>query len=87
MIVSRHEISVLPMELDSVRAVIAALGGIRAVSEMTGRDYRTVSAWQARLHCFPPQFYVAMRAALAVQGNTAPHRLWQMVELEDAQTP
>lgn len=67
-------------QLETAREVIAALGGLDAVSELTGRKYGTVSAWQVRFNRFPPELYALMTAALEKTGATAPKSLWSQVE-------
>ena len=68
------------MVIRTVREVIEALGGLAAVARLTGVETGTVSAWQARLGYFPARTYVAMTAALAERGCSAPLALWKMVE-------
>ncbi len=64
--------------LKTVREVIEVLGGLQAVADLCGVNYRTVSGWQARFEAFPPKFYVVMTAALAGRGLSAMPALWGM---------
>lgn len=69
--------------MDNAREVIAALGGLDAVSALTGRKYVTVSAWQTRIGRFPPSTFVMMTEALAAGGYTAPESLWGQIGRAD----
>jgi hypothetical protein len=65
--------------LTTTNEVIEALGGIRAVADLTGRKYPAAwhwSTWKA----FPSDTYVVMTEALRAAGKTAPDSLWGMVE-------
>ena len=65
--------------LDSVDAVIAALGGRMAVAELTGRSPQQVTNWRASGSISPTTFLVMTRA-LAALGQRAAPRLWRMDE-------
>lgn len=66
--------------IESAREVIDALGGIKAVSALTGRKTTTVSAWQAKFDGFPPNTYILLTSALALKGFAAPAALWGQIE-------
>jgi hypothetical protein len=68
------------MHFENARDVITALGGLEAVSLLTGRKYGTVSAWQTRFNSFPPELYVIMTEALEKIGASAPMSLWRQIE-------
>lgn len=68
------------MELTSAREVIDILGGLKAVSELTGVTTITVSAWQTRLETMPAKTFVVLTSALEKRGHTAPPSLWGMIE-------
>lgn len=65
--------------LKTTAEVIEALGGVRAVAELTNRRYSAAHNWK-KFKTFPPDTYVAMQAALASYGLKAPARLWRMVK-------
>lgn len=67
------------MQLTSTQAVIDALGGVKAVAELTGRDYDAAWNWKKFPH-FPPDTYLVLTGALESNGHTAPPSLWRMVE-------
>lgn len=83
-------------ELDTVDAVLDALGGVSAVAELTGDfygsdkegrskfkhgAYPTVHLWK-QTGAFPPKTYVLLITALAERGYTAPPLLWKMIPVE-----
>lgn len=68
------------MSLGTVREVVDALGGLKAVADLTGVDPGTVSAWQTRIGSFPARTYLVLTAALEERGKTAPAGLWRMAE-------
>ncbi len=68
------------MILDTARDVIAALGGLRSVAELTGRSYVTASSWQSRIGKFPARTHSLLIAELFRRGHTAPASLWGMLE-------
>lgn len=64
--------------LNSVEAVISALGGVKAVQELTRRASESaVPNWKLR-KSFPSNTYAVMKAALKAKGCTAPDHLWGM---------
>ena len=65
------------LELTTTNAVIDALGGTRAVAELTGRGQSAASNWRNHPR-FPPNTYLAMTTALAAKGFFAPAWLWDM---------
>jgi hypothetical protein len=85
------------IELDSVDAVLNALGGVSAVAELTGdfygsaskegprkfkhEAYPTVHYWK-QTGAFPPKTYVLLIRALEERGYTAPPSLWKMIPAE-----
>lgn len=66
-------------ELDTVDAVIEALGGRMAVAELTGRLPQQVTNWRAA-GTFSPTTFLVMTTALAAIGRRAAPRLWRMDE-------
>ena len=66
------------LTLTTERDVIAALGGIQAVAELTGESYGAVCNWLSR--GFPARFYAIMTDALAAKGIAAKRVLWGQVE-------
>lgn len=74
-----HETPQLPEMLTSVDAVIRALGGTRAVMELTDAKFpQTVNNWRA-LDRFAANTYVVLTDALTEAGATADPRLWGMI--------
>lgn len=65
--------------LDTVDAVIEALGGLKAVSNVTGRSPQQVSNWRAAGR-FAPTTFLTMTAALEARQLRAAPRLWRMDE-------
>jgi hypothetical protein len=67
--------------LNSISEVIEALGGVKAVAELTGRtgSPSAVPNWRAR-NSFPTDTYAVMKAALRAKGASAPGELWKMPE-------
>lgn len=65
-------------ELDTVSAVVDALGGTKAVAALTRRKWDSaVSNWKTE-NAFPTTTYSILKAALEAKGKTAPDRLWKM---------
>ena len=67
------------LKLTTTEQVIYALGGTRAVADMTGRKYNAAHNWLGFDH-FPPNTFLLMQAALEERGLTAPASLWKMME-------
>lgn len=67
------------VNLTTTADVIDKLGGVRAVADLTGRDYDAAWNWKKFPH-FPPDTYLVMTRALRQQGHDAPPSLWRMVE-------
>jgi hypothetical protein len=66
--------------LASIEEVIAELGGIKAVAELTKRaSPSAVPNWKAR-KAFPTDTYAIMKSALAAKDAAAPGDLWRMPE-------
>jgi predicted SpoU family rRNA methylase len=65
--------------LETVDAVIEALGGPMAVVRLTGRSRQAVTNWRAAGAFSSPTFLV-MTTALAAAGLSAAPRLWRMDE-------
>lgn len=55
-----------------------ALGGTRAVADLTGRTYPAAFNWRS-FQTFPADTYVVLTAALRDKDLTAPDSLWGMV--------
>lgn len=65
--------------LNTTREVTAALGGTKAVANLTGRKYTAAANWLLESKAqFPPNTFVALNAALAAIGKSAPASLWGM---------
>lgn len=64
--------------LESTSAVIQALGGLRAVSALTGARYKLVSGW-GRDDTFPARYFLVMTHALRRRRLNAPPALWGQV--------
>lgn len=62
--------------LRTVEAVFKALGGISAVSELTGYRYQAVWNWKWR-NRMPAEVYPVITSALADAGRTAEQRLFR----------
>lgn len=65
--------------LRTAEAVFEALGGVRAVAELTNSTYAAAWNWR-KLGSFPPRFYTVMAAALTEKGFGASETLWRMSE-------
>lgn len=71
--------------LTTTRDVTAALGGIKAVANLTGSKYSAAANWvQESKAQFPAKTFVVLSAALAAVGKSAPPSLWGMKIPEDA---
>lgn len=62
--------------LTKAREIVEYLGGIDAVCDLTGRDYKTVYHWIGVNGTFPAALYDLMTKALKKRGFTAPPTLW-----------
>lgn len=69
-------------ELSTAQQVFAALGGVRAVADITGRKYPAAFNWKMSGK-FPPNTFVAMQEALRDRAYVAPDSLWGMVPAND----
>jgi hypothetical protein len=67
-------------QLTKARDIVQYLGGVEAVCEMTGRDYKTVYHWTGRMGTFPARYHDMMTKALKKRGFTAPPALWNQEE-------
>ena len=65
------------MSLSTTREVIDALGGNRAVAEITGCTPKAVSNWRKQTR-FPAHTYIAISEALRRGGLTVAPKLWPM---------
>lgn len=65
--------------LDTVDAVIEALGGTTAVVRLTGRSRQNVTNWRAN-GWFSSATFLVMTTALDAAGLRAAPRLWRMDE-------
>ncbi len=63
--------------LESPESVVLALGGVRAVGEMTGVKPSTVYNWCHRDR-FPARTFLSFRAALLERGYEPDPKLWGM---------
>lgn len=64
--------------LATTTAVMQALGGIQAVSTLTGSGYKATENWN-RFKTFPSRYFLVMTWALHKKGLSAPPELWGMV--------
>lgn len=62
--------------LRTTDAVIEALGGNRAVGDLTASNAKAVSNW--RNSKFPAWTYLSINKALDAIGKSAPDNLWKM---------
>ena len=72
--------------LETTAAVIAALGGYREVSALTGASYKNVWPWRCA-KTFPSRYFLVMTWALKRKRLSAPPSLWGQVttaEMEKA---
>jgi hypothetical protein len=72
--------------LETTGEVMDALGGVGAVSALTGARYKTVWPW-ADGKTFPSRYFLVMTWALKRKRLTAPPSLWGQVmtaEMEKA---
>ncbi len=65
-------------ELSTADEVIEALGGVRAVAELTHRTYPAAYNWKM-FGRFPPNTFATMQEALRKRERVAPKSLWGMV--------
>ncbi|WP_210161820.1 hypothetical protein [Bradyrhizobium japonicum] len=65
--------------LETVDAVIEALGGRLKVADLTNRLPQQVTNWRAA-GTFSPTTFLVMTTALAATGRRASPRLWRMDE-------
>ena len=63
--------------LRTTNEVIGALGGYRAVINLTGTSPQVVTNWKNQ-DTFPARFFVLMDAELRKRGYRAPASLWGM---------
>jgi len=64
-------------DLGTTKAVIEALGGLKAVADITGSKYSAVGNW-ATYGKFPARTFVVLTDALRSTGRQAPPSLWGM---------
>lgn len=65
-------------DLRTTDSVIRALGGLRAVSALTGAKYKLVSGW-GQSRTFPSRYFLVMAFALHRKRLNAPPELWGQV--------
>lgn len=65
--------------VETVDAVIEALGGNADVATLTGRLPKAPSNWRSQGY-FPPNTYLVLTGALLQTGKRAPASLWRMTE-------
>ena len=71
-------------ELQTVAEVVEALGGNRAVAELTGKESDSaVANWKKR-GSFPAKTYLILKPELEARNITAPDSLWGMAQAEEA---
>lgn len=64
--------------LETTAEVMAALGGVEAVSALTGSRYKTTWGW-SQGQTFPSKYFLVMIFALHRKRMTAPPELWGQV--------
>ena len=69
--------------LSTTSDVIAALGGTRAVADLTHRTYNAAYNWRY-FDAFPSNTFLVMQAALRAKNIDAPASLWGIREPENA---
>lgn len=65
-------------KLHTAKQVVAKLGGLGAVCELTHANAKQAWHWTGRAGQFPSNTYVAMTQELRRLGYEAPARLWNM---------
>ncbi len=65
--------------LTTTEKVMHALGGTRAVAELTGRKYQAAAHWN-NFKAFPANTFLVLSAELERRGFRAPASLWNMQE-------
>jgi hypothetical protein len=65
-------------ELDTTACIVAALDGLKSVSDLTGAPYKTVWGW-TQDNRFPSRFFLLMSFALYRKGLAARPELWGQV--------
>jgi hypothetical protein len=68
-----------PRQLRTFDAVVAELGGLRAVAQLTKQDTAAVCNWKRRRSRFPTKYYILMKDELDARGAEAPLDLWGFV--------
>jgi hypothetical protein len=63
-------------KLNTTKAVIDALGGVKQVAKLTSADYNAAWNWTVS-KTFPADTHDVMTKALAANGHTAPSSLWR----------
>ncbi len=69
-------------ELSTSAEVISVLGGLGAVSDLTGAEYKAVSNWKSS-GSFPSRTFLVLTGALRRRGFSAPASLWGMVGINE----
>lgn len=67
--------------LATASAVFDALGGVKAVADLTNSTYAAAWNWR-KLGNFPPRTYAVLASKLEHEGYTAPLTLWRMPDAE-----
>jgi hypothetical protein len=70
------------VSLETTVQVLRALGGDRAVSVLTGADYKNVETWK-RSKTFPARYFLVMFLALRNSGHSASPSLWRQIDPAD----
>jgi UDP-N-acetyl-D-mannosaminuronic acid transferase (WecB/TagA/CpsF family) len=70
--------------LRTKQQVVAVLGGLDGVCQITEANLKQAWHWIGRAEQFPANTYVAMQRALNRRGYEAPARLWNMKGLDKA---
>ncbi len=69
--------------LSTAPEIIEVLGGITAVANLTGRQYKAAQNWKS-FGRFPSNTYLTLHSALRERGCNAPPELWGMWQDQSA---
>ena len=67
-------------QLRTARDVVAAVGGLGALCDLTGANKKQASHWQTKAKAFPASTYKVMTEELTARDFEAPARLWRQKE-------
>lgn len=76
-----YRLGMAERELTTTTEVVKELGGIAAVAELTGSQYKAAANWKS-FDRFPAKHFLVMTRELKRRGKSAPPSLWGMTEAE-----